>query len=95
MGIEHGTPGSLIQTKGFFAECGVLDGEFYSNTVDLKKRLNWTGVGENRAVRVVCMLALSILRYVLIKSKCRKNSCFCNPRISMLKKKILKKVQRV
>lgn len=32
------------QTKGFFAECGALDGEYLSNTIDLERKFNWTGL---------------------------------------------------
>jgi hypothetical protein len=60
----------------------------FETTTDrrLRKELNFKirCVGENGAVRVVYMLALSILRYVLMKSKCRKNSRLCNPKIPIV-----------
>jgi hypothetical protein len=50
---------------------------------DSRKQIN-PSLGENGASRVVYMLALSILRYVLMKFKCQKNSCLCNPKISIV-----------
>ncbi|XP_057368797.1 protein Star-like [Daphnia carinata] len=32
------------QTKGFFVECGALNGEFMSNTIDLERKYNWGGI---------------------------------------------------
>jgi hypothetical protein len=34
----------IIKTNGFFVECGALDGEFMSNTIDLERKFNWAGI---------------------------------------------------
>jgi hypothetical protein len=34
----------FIQTNGFFVECGALNGEYMSNTIDLERKFNWSGV---------------------------------------------------
>ena len=33
-----------VQTNGFFIECGANDGEFFSSTLDLEMRQNWSGL---------------------------------------------------
>lgn len=34
----------LMQEKGFFIECGALDGEIRSNTLFMEQNLGWEGV---------------------------------------------------
>lgn len=35
---------SVLQTNGFFIECGALDGEYLSNTLYMERVLNWEGI---------------------------------------------------
>ncbi|XP_046460619.1 uncharacterized protein LOC124207282 [Daphnia pulex] len=32
------------KTSGFFVECGALNGEYMSNTIDLERKFNWGGI---------------------------------------------------
>jgi hypothetical protein len=60
---------NILQTNGFFVECGAFDGLTYSNTFYIERQLNWTGL-MIEAVPINFKLALEKKRNVTLVPAC-------------------------